>query len=83
MKPIISLSKWKTQVNCFEPNDETQIDFGGPIKSEEAQDILFLAWIDCFSKWSTVEVFDKTNESNFVKFLVNYIEIHRDPHNLD
>ena len=73
-KPIFQASKVKLHVNCSEPNEEIQIDFGGP--SEKDQDIYFLACIDRFSKYHTVEVFDKSNEPNVVKFLDEYIQIH-------
>ena len=37
LKPIIPKSKWHKA--CQEPNEETQIDFGGPITNEKDKDI--------------------------------------------
>ena len=82
LKPVDPASKWKPLLNCSEPNEEIQIDFGGPITNEKNQDINFLACIDRFSKYPTVEVLDKANGPNIVKFLDEYIQIHGVPRNI-
>ena len=61
LKPVAPASKWKPLLNCSKPNEEIQLDFGGPIASEKDQGIQFLACIGRFSKYPTVEVFDKAN----------------------
>ena len=77
LKPVIPASKWQPLQNCSETNEEIQLDFGGPpITVERDQDIHFLACIDRFSKYPTVEVFDKANGPNEIKFLDEYIQIH-------
>ena len=76
LKPIIRASKLRPHKNCSEPEEVIQIDFGGTTTSEKDQDIHFLALIDRFSKYPTIELFDKTNESNVVKFLDQYIQTH-------
>ena len=81
LKLVVSASKWQP-LNCSEPNEEKQIDFGGPITNEKDQDTHFLACIDRFSKYPTVEVFDKTNGPNVIKFLDEYNQIHRVPRNI-
>ena len=81
LKPVLPASKWKPLLNCSEPNEEIQIDFGGSITNEKDQDIYFLACIDRFSKYPTVEVIDKANEPNVIKFLDEYIQIHGVPRN--
>ena len=75
-KPVVSESTWQHLLICSEPNEEIQIDFRGPFTNEKDQDIQFLACIDSFSKYPTVEVFDKANEPNVIKFLNEYIQIH-------
>ena len=50
-----------------------------PVKKTKT---FYLACIDRFSKNPNVEVFDKTNESNSIKFLEEYIEIHGVPRNI-
>ena len=54
LKPVVSAAKWQPLLNCSEPNEEIQIDFGGPITNEKDQDICFLASIHRFSKYPTV-----------------------------
>ena len=80
-KPIVPATKWKPLINCSEPNEEIQIDFGGPITNEKDQDIHFLACIDRFSKHPTVKVFENANGPNVIKFL-DYIHIHGVPRNI-
>ena len=79
LKPVVPASKWKPLLKSSEPNEEIQIVFGGPITNEKDQDIHFLACIDSFSKYATVEVFEKANGPNVIKFLDEYIHIHGDP----
>ena len=82
LKSVIPASKWKPLLPCTEPNEEIQIDFGGPITNEKDQDTYFLACIDRFSKYPSVEVFDKANGPNVLKFLDDYIQIHGVPRNI-
>ena len=82
LKPVVPASKWKPLINCSEPNEEMQIDFGGPITNEKDQDIHFPACIDRFSKYPTVEVFEKANGPNVINFLDEYIHIHGVPRNI-
>ena len=82
LKPVVPASKWKPLQTCKEPNEEIEIDFGGPITNEKDRDIYFLACIDRFSKFPTVEVFEKANEPNVLNFLDDYIHIHGVPRNI-
>ena len=81
LKPVVPASKWKP-LFCSEPSEEIQIDFGGPITNEKDQYIHFLACIDRFSKYPTVEVFDKTNGPKVIKLLDEYIQKHGVPRNI-
>ena len=76
LKPVVPASKWKPLLNCSEPNEEKQIDFGGTITNEKDQDFPFLACIDRFSKYPTVEIFEKASGPNVIKFLFENIHIH-------
>ena len=73
LKPVVPASKWQSLLNSSEPNEEINIDFGGPITNEKDQDIHFLACIDRFSKYPTVGVFDKANGPNVIEFLDEYV----------
>ena len=82
LKPVTSASKWQPLLNSSEPNEEIQINFGGPTTNEKDQVIYFFACIDRFSKYPTVEVFDKANGPNVIKFLGEYIQINGVPRNI-
>ena len=73
---VVPASKRKPLLNFSEPNEEIKLDFGGPMTSEKDQDIHFLACTDRFYKYLTVEVFEKANERNVIKFLDEYIQMH-------
>ena len=75
LEAVIPASKYEPFVNCSEPNEDIQLDFGGLITSQKDQDIRFLACIDRFSKYSTMAIFDKANEINVVKVLDKNIQI--------
>ena len=72
LKPVVPVSKWQPFLNCSEPTEYLQIDFGGPITNEKDQNIIFLACIDRFSKYPTVEFFDKANGPNVIKHIFKY-----------
>ena len=55
------------------PNEEIQIDFGGPIFNENNQEIYFLACTDRFSKIPTAKVIDRANADNILKFIQEYV----------
>ena len=82
LKCIIPASKWAPLKLCKVPNEEIQIDFGGPIYNEKNQDVYFLACIDRFSKFPTAEVFDRDNTDNILKFLQEYILLHGIPRSI-
>ena len=69
LKSIIPANKWAPLKLCKVSNEEIQTDFGGPIYNEKNQEVYFLACIDRFSKFPTVEVFDRANADNILKFL--------------
>ena len=55
------------------------IDFGGSFFNENNLEIYFFACIDSFSKFPTVEVFDRVNAPNWLKFLQEYVLFYRIP----
>ena len=76
LKSAIPAKQFNPHIPCVEPNQETQIDFGGPIFDEKGNEVYFLAAIDRFSKYPTAYIYDKSNGPNVLKFLDMYIEIH-------
>ena len=79
LEPIIPANKWTPLKLCKVPNEEIQIDFGGPIYNEKNQEIYFRACIDRFSKFPSAEVFDRAIADNILKFLQEYVLLHGIP----
>ena len=50
LKSVIPAKQFHPHIQCVEPNQEIQIDFGGPIFDEKGNEIYFLAAMDRFSK---------------------------------
>ena len=78
-KCVIPAKQFNPHIPCVEPNQEIQIDFGGPIFDEKGYEVYFLAAIDRFSKYPTACIYDKANGPNVLKFLDMYIENHGIP----
>ena len=49
LKSVIPAKQFNPHIPCVEPNQEIQIDFGGPIFDEKGNEVYFLAAIDRFS----------------------------------
>ena len=79
LKSIIPAKHFNPHIPCVEPNQEIQIDFGGPIFEEKGNEVYFLAAIYRFPKYPTAYIYDKANGPNVSKFLDMYIEIHGIP----
>ena len=79
LKRIVPKSEWYPHKACQEPNEEIQIDFGGPIKNDKDKDVYFLTSIDRYWKYPTVRIFEKANGANVVKFLRDYAYTHGTP----
>ena len=50
LKLVIPHSEWSPLPNCIEPNDEIQIEFGGPIIIEKIIEQNFIANLDRYTK---------------------------------
>ena len=72
LKPLTPKSKWQPHKLGHKPNEEIQIDFGGPILNEKDKEIYFLTCVDRYSKYPTAEIFEKGNGANVVNFLRKY-----------
>ena len=57
-------------VPCVDPNQETQINFGGSIFDEKRNEVYFLAGKDRSSKYPTECIYEKTNGPNVLKFCI-------------
>ena len=79
LKSVISHHKWTPLPKCSEPNDEIQLDFGGPILNEKGIQQYFLTSIDRYFKYPTAEIVNNASGPNVIKFLNNYIYQHGVP----
>ena len=82
LNSVIPAKQFNPHLPCVEPNQEIQIDFGGPIFDERGNEVYFLAAIYRFSKYPTAYIYDKANGPNVLKFLDIYIEIHGIPRSI-
>ena len=76
LKPLIPAKQFQSHVPCVVPNQEIQIEFGGPIIDEKGNEVYFVAAIDRFSKYPAACIYEKFNGTNFLKFEDLYIENH-------
>ena len=76
---MIPHRKWTPLPKSSEPNDEIQIDFGGPILNEKSIEQYFITGIDRYSKYPTTEIVNNASGQNAIKFLINYIYHHGVP----
>ena len=56
-----------------DPNQETQLDFAGPINSKTRGDVYILIAVDCFSKWPTAQICKNTDTWTVIKLLPNFL----------
>ena len=82
LKSVIPAKQFNPHIPCVEPNQEIQIDFGGPIFDEKGSEVCILAAIDCFSNYPAAYIYDKANGPNVLKFLDMYIETHGIPRSI-
>ena len=75
---MILQSKWSPLPKCVEPNDEIQLNFGGPILNEKGIEQFFITSVDRYSKYQT-EIVNNTSGTNVIKILNNYIYNHGVP----
>ena len=69
MKSIIPAKQFNPHRPLNQPNQEIQIDFGGPIIDGLEYDFLFPTAKYSFSKYPTAEVSDKANGLRIIRFL--------------
>ena len=81
-KSVIPHCKWAPLTKCIEPNDEIQIDFGGPILNEKDIEQFLLTSVDTYSKYPTAEIISNASGTNVIKFLKKYIYNHVVPRSI-
>ena len=79
LKSVIPHCKWAPLPKCVEPNDEIQIDFGGPILNAKGIEQYFITSLDRYSKYPKAERVNNASGTNLIKFLNNCIYNHGVP----
>ena len=82
LESVIPKSKWSPIKPCVESNKEIQIDFGGPILDGQGREVFFREGIDRFSKFPTLELYNKANATNIEHLLIKYIAIQGVPRSI-
>ena len=73
---------WSPIKPCVQPNKEIQIDFGGPILDGQGREVYFIACIDRFSKFPTLQLYNNANATNIEHFLTKNIAIQGVPRSI-
>ena len=79
IKSVIPHCKWSPWPKCFEPNDEIQMDFGGPIFNEKGIEQYFITSIDRYLNYPKAEIINNASGTNVIRFVNNYIYNHGVP----
>ena len=79
LKSVILHRKWAPLPKFSEPNEEIQIDFGGPILNEKGIEQYFITSQDRYSKYPTAEIVNNASGPNVFKLLNKYIYQHGVP----
>ena len=66
----------------FELNQETQLDFAGPIKSMTRGNVYILVAVDRFSKWPTAQICKNTDTRTVLKFLPKHFSDNGTPRSI-
>ena len=72
LKSVIRTKQYNSHKFCNVPNQETRINFAGPIGNEIEREIYILTFINRFSEYTSEEVFDNANASNIMIVLDNF-----------
>ena len=82
LKPIIPKSKIANLPPLYEPNEEIQLDFAGPIADEQQKDSYILASVDRFSRYPHAKVYHNCDTDTAIEYLEKYIKFHGIPRNI-
>ena len=74
LKSVIPHCKRAPLPKCVEPNDEIQIDFGGPKLYEKGIEQYFITSLGRYSMYLTAEIINNASGTNVIKTLNKYKE---------
>ena len=82
LKPIIPKSKIANLPSLYEPDEEIQLDFAGPITDEQQKDSYILASVDRFSPFPHAKVYHNCDTDTAIEKFEKYIKFHGIPRNI-
>ena len=82
IESAIPAKQFHSHIPCAKPNQEKQMDVGGPIFDEIGHEIYLLAALDCFSNFLIACILEKVIGPNVLKFLNMYHENHGVPRSI-
>ena len=82
LKPIIPKSKTTNLPPLYEPNEEIQLDFAGPISDEHQKDSYILASVDRYSRYPHAKVYHNCDTETAIEYIEKYIKFHGIPRNI-
>ena len=82
LKAIIPKSKIANLPPLYEPNEEIQLDFAGPITDEQQKDSYILASVGRFSRYPHAKVYHNCDTYTAIEYLEKYIKFHGIPRNI-
>ena len=64
---------------CIEPNQESRLNFAGPVYDSQNKEIYILVCIDRISKYQTAKIVSNPNAPNVERSLLKYFGLHGVP----
>ena len=79
LKPIIPKNKHTSLPTLSEPNEETQMDFAGPITNNNNKDTYILVTRDRYFRYPHAETYNNCDTDTDISYLKEYIKSHGIP----
>ena len=82
IKSIIPTTQISELPTLFEPNEELNLDFAGPLDSNWGNNKYILLCIDRFSKFPSAKITSSTSSNTVIEFLQDYFYLHGIPNSI-
>ena len=82
IKSIIPTTQISELPTLFEPNEELNLDFAGPLDNNWGNNKYILLCIDRFSKFPSAKITSSTSSNTVIEFLQDYFYLHGIPNSI-
>ena len=82
IKSIIPTTQISELPALFEPNEELNLDFAGPLDNNWGNNKYILLCIDRFSKFPSAKITSSTSSNTVIEFLQDYFYLHGIPNSI-